>query len=100
MTAVSVSASSSPRFVHLRLHTEYSITDGIVGIEQAVARAAADGMPALVAWQSGEWMLSVSTNGGLALARAAATDLPHEPVHGPDLLGRILAGWARITSVR
>lgn len=60
----------------------------------------ADGMPALVAWQSGEWMLSVSTNGGLALARAAATDLPHEPVHGPDLLGRILAGWARITSVR
>ena len=47
MTAASVSASSSPRFVHLRLHTEYSITDGIVGIEQAVARAAADGMPAL-----------------------------------------------------
>ncbi len=37
----------SPRFVHLRLHSEYSIQDGIVQIDQAVARAAADGMPAL-----------------------------------------------------
>lgn len=36
-----------PRFVHLRVHTEYSITDGIVQIDQAIARAAADGMPAL-----------------------------------------------------
>ena len=36
-----------PRFVHLRLHSEYSITDGIVQIDQAVAAAADDGMPAL-----------------------------------------------------
>ncbi|MBM3346755.1 MAG: DNA polymerase III subunit alpha [Betaproteobacteria bacterium] len=36
-----------PRFVHLRLHSEYSITDGIVRIDDAVERAAADGMPAL-----------------------------------------------------
>ena len=35
------------RFVHLRLHTEFSITDGIVRIADAVARAVADGMPAL-----------------------------------------------------
>ena len=38
---------TDPRFVHLRLHSEYSVTDGIVRIEDAVARAAADGMPAL-----------------------------------------------------
>ena len=38
---------SDPRFVHLRLHSEFSISDGIVRIDQAVARAAADGMPAL-----------------------------------------------------
>ncbi|OGA29968.1 MAG: DNA polymerase III subunit alpha [Betaproteobacteria bacterium RIFCSPLOWO2_02_FULL_68_150] len=38
---------SDPRFVHLRLHSEYSVTDGIVRIEDVVARAAADGMPAL-----------------------------------------------------
>ncbi len=38
---------NSPRFVHLRLHSEYSVTDGIVRIGDAVKRAAADGMPAL-----------------------------------------------------
>jgi DNA polymerase-3 subunit alpha len=35
------------RFVHLRLHSEYSVTDGIVRVEDAIARAAADAMPAL-----------------------------------------------------
>ena len=35
------------RFVHLRLHSEFSITDGIVRIDDAVARAVEDRMPAL-----------------------------------------------------
>jgi len=35
------------RFIHLRLHSEFSITDGIVRIEDAVARALAERMPAL-----------------------------------------------------
>ena len=39
--------SHSPRYIHLRLHTEYSISDGIVQVDAAIARAAADGMPAL-----------------------------------------------------
>ena len=34
-------------FIHLRLHSEYSITDGIVRLDDAVARAAGYGMPAL-----------------------------------------------------
>jgi DNA polymerase-3 subunit alpha len=37
----------APRFVHLRLHSEYSVSDGIVRLDQAVQRAAEDGMPAL-----------------------------------------------------
>ena len=37
----------APRFVHLRLHSEYSVTDGIVRIDDAVERARDDGMPAL-----------------------------------------------------
>jgi DNA polymerase-3 subunit alpha len=37
----------SPHFVHLRLHSEYSISDGIVRLDAAVAGAVADGMPAL-----------------------------------------------------
>ena len=38
---------AAPRFVHLRLHSEYSVTDGIVRLDEAVSRAAHDGMPAL-----------------------------------------------------
>ncbi|MEX2198429.1 MAG: DNA polymerase III subunit alpha, partial [Burkholderiales bacterium] len=37
----------APRFVHLRLHSEFSVTDGIVRIDAAVRHAAHDGMPAL-----------------------------------------------------
>jgi DNA polymerase-3 subunit alpha len=46
-TAEAPIVPSAPRFVHLRLHSEYSITDGIVQLDQAIAAAAADGMPAL-----------------------------------------------------
>ena len=42
-----MTASHKPHFIHLRLHSEYSISDGIVQIDQAIARAAADAMPAL-----------------------------------------------------
>ena len=34
-------------FAHLRLHTEFSITDSIVRIDEAVAKASADKLPAL-----------------------------------------------------
>jgi len=37
----------NPAFVHLRLHSEYSIADGIVRIDEAIAAAREDGMPAL-----------------------------------------------------
>jgi DNA polymerase-3 subunit alpha len=36
-----------PSFIHLRLHSEYSIADGIVRIGEAVGAAKADSMPAL-----------------------------------------------------
>jgi len=38
---------TAPSFVHLRLHSEYSISDGTVRIDDAVAAAAVDRMPAL-----------------------------------------------------
>jgi DNA polymerase III subunit alpha len=38
---------NSPRFAHLRLHSEYSIVDGIVRLDKAVEKAAQDGQPAL-----------------------------------------------------
>jgi DNA polymerase-3 subunit alpha len=36
-----------PTFVHLRLHSEYSISDGMVRVEEAVAAAQRDSMPAV-----------------------------------------------------
>ena len=36
-----------PSFVHLRLHSEYSISDGMVRVDEAVAAAKQDAMPAL-----------------------------------------------------
>jgi DNA polymerase-3 subunit alpha len=36
-----------PSFIHLRLHSEYSISDGMVRVDEAVAAARSDGMPAL-----------------------------------------------------
>jgi DNA polymerase-3 subunit alpha len=43
----SSSPPNAPRFVHLRLHSEYSITDGLTRLDAAIARARSDGMPAL-----------------------------------------------------
>ncbi len=39
--------SQSPKFIHLRCHSEYSIVDGIVRINDYVDSAKKDGMPAL-----------------------------------------------------
>ena len=42
-----MSAPLLPGFVHLRLHSEYSISDGLTRIDDAIAQAATDGQPAL-----------------------------------------------------
>ena len=36
-----------PSFIHLRLHSEYSISDGMLRVDEAVAAAQSAGMPAL-----------------------------------------------------
>src|ERR1700757_4540562 len=38
---------TSPQFTHLRLHSEYSIVDGLVRIDDVVKAAAKDSQPAL-----------------------------------------------------
>ena len=37
----------SASFAHLRLHTEYSLVDSVVRVDDLVAAAAAKGMPAV-----------------------------------------------------
>src|SRR5262245_1822246 len=66
-----------PRFVHLRMHSEYSVTDGIVRIDEAVKRAAADGMPALAITDAGNLFGMVKFYGA---ARGAGV----KPVVGAD----------------
>src|ERR1051325_8633990 len=66
-----------PRFVHLRMHSEYSVSDGIVRIDDAVKRAAADHMPALALSDSGNLFGLVKFYGA---ARAAGV----KPIIGAD----------------
>ena len=47
MSQNSLSPQTTPTFVHLRCHSEYSIVDGIVRIDDYVKKAQADQMPAL-----------------------------------------------------
>jgi DNA polymerase-3 subunit alpha len=42
-----MSSGISPAFIHLRLHTEYSLQDSVVRIPELVERAAQLGMPAI-----------------------------------------------------
>jgi DNA polymerase III subunit alpha len=69
---------SSPRFVHLRLHSEYSVTDGIVRLDDAVKRAAADGMPALA-------LTDLANLFGLVKFYTGARGKGVKPVLGADL---------------
>src|SRR5688572_4415114 len=66
-----------PRFVHLRMHSEYSVSDGIVRIEDAVRRAVDDRMPALALTDSVNLFGMVKFYGA---ARAAGL----KPVLGAD----------------
>ncbi len=43
----------SSGFVHLRLHTEYSLSDSVVRVPELVAAAAAAGMPAVAVTDQG-----------------------------------------------
>ena len=68
---------NTPRFVHLRLHSEYSVTDGIVRIDEAVAHAAADHMPALALTDAGNLF-------GMVKFYKAARAAGLKPVIGAD----------------
>ena len=67
-----------PDFVHLRLHSEYSITDGIVRIDKAVARARDDGQPALALTDLGNVF-------GLVKFYQAARKAGVKPLLGADI---------------
>src|SRR5918996_1529773 len=114
----------APRFVHLRLHSEYSVTDGIVRLDQAVSRAAADGMPVLVlcssragylrlcellsrAWLGNQyrsraeiaraWLEQGGTEGLIALSGAASGDVGQAlAVDNAEAAERLARAWAEL----
>lgn len=67
-----------PRFVHLRLHSEFSITDGVVRIDDAVAAAAKDEMGALA-------LTDLSNLFGLVRFYSAARAGGIKPIAGADV---------------
>src|SRR5687768_5204122 len=67
----------APRFVHLRMHSEYSVIDGIVRLEDALQRAVADGMPALA-------LTDLANLFGLVKFYGAARAAGVKPVVGAD----------------
>jgi DNA polymerase-3 subunit alpha len=69
---------TSPTFVHLRLHSEFSIADGTVRIDDAVRAAADDAMPALA-------LTDLSNLFGLVKFYTAARGAGIKPIAGCDV---------------
>ena len=69
---------SSPGFVHLRLHSEFSIADGTLRIDDAVRAAAADRMPALA-------LTDLANQFGLIKFYTAARAKGVKPIAGCDV---------------
>jgi DNA polymerase-3 subunit alpha len=67
-----------PRFVHLRLHSEFSVQDGILRVDEAVKLAAADAMPALA-------LSDFSNLFGLIKFYSAARNAGVKPLSGCDV---------------
>src|SRR6185436_2299977 len=68
---------AKPLFVHLRMHSEYSVNDGIVRLEDAVRQAAEDRMPAVALTDAANLFGMVKFYSG---ARAAGV----KPIVGAD----------------
>ena len=69
---------TAPCYVHLRLHSEYSVTDGIVRVGDAIKRAASDGMPALA-------MTDLGNLFGLVKFYSGARGKGVKPIAGADV---------------
>src|SRR5437016_13762581 len=70
---------TSPQFTHLRLHSEFSIVDGLVRIDDVVKAAANDNQPALA-------LTDLANLFGMVKFYKAARSKGVKPVVGCDVL--------------
>ncbi|MES2018328.1 MAG: DNA polymerase III subunit alpha, partial [Pseudomonadota bacterium] len=77
MDVIETSGAPAPAFVHLRVHSEYSIVDGLVRIDDVVAAAAKDKQPALA-------MTDLANLFGMVKFYKAARGKGIKPVIGVD----------------
>jgi len=76
--SVQISEGLTPRFIHLRCHSEYSIVDGIVRIDDYIAAARKDAMPAVA-------LTDLSNLFGAIKFYKAARDKGIKPILGCEL---------------
>jgi len=69
---------TAPRFIHLRLHSEYAVQDSILRVIDAVKAAKSDAMPALA-------MTDLANTFGLVKFYSAARKKGVKPIAGCDL---------------
>jgi DNA polymerase-3 subunit alpha len=69
---------TDPRFVHLRLHSEYAVQDSILRVDEVVKAAKADAMPALA-------LTDLANTFGLVKFYTAARKKGVKPIAGCDL---------------
>ncbi|MEN9315202.1 MAG: hypothetical protein RIS35_1595, partial [Pseudomonadota bacterium] len=94
-----------PKFVHLRVHTEYSISDSIVRIDALVAAAAADDQPAVAITDLGNlfgWIKFYKAARGKGLKPLCGVDVwltndaDRDRPHRMLLLARNADGYLRL----
>ena len=70
---------TAPRFVHLRMHSEFSVSEGITRIDEALAAARDDGQGALA-------LTDLNNTFGLIKFYKSAQGLGVKPVMGAEIL--------------
>ncbi|MBA3980160.1 MAG: DNA polymerase III subunit alpha [Alcanivorax sp.] len=85
---------SEPAFIHLRLHTDYSLVDGVVRVKPLIRQCVADGMPAVAVTDDSNLF-------GLIKFYKAAQGAGIKPIAGADLWleSRYLEEPARLSAL-
>lgn len=74
-------------------------TEGVLAEGDEVTADAATGLPSVRAWQAGQGVISVATNGTKKLLTQAVDELPGQAPYDRGLSAKFVAGMGRITGM-